>query len=77
MTGLSLGFRLQHVSATVEILPRPHGLAARHGMYTGTKFSTAVPISTGANYDPHGSGIGTSTWSEPGSAAMGKLSVGP
>jgi len=46
-------------------------------MYTGTKFSTAVPSSNGANYDPRGSGIGTSTWSEPGSAAMGELSVGP
>jgi hypothetical protein len=29
MTGLSLDFRLQHVSAAAEILPRPHGLAAR------------------------------------------------
>ena len=29
MTGLSLDVRLQRVSAAVEILPRPHGLAAR------------------------------------------------
>jgi hypothetical protein len=29
ITGLSLDFRLQRVSAAVEILPRPHGLAAR------------------------------------------------
>jgi len=28
-------------------------------------FSTAVPSSNGANYDPHGSGIGASTWPEP------------
>lgn len=35
------------------------------GMYTGTRFSTAVPSSNGANYDPRGSSIGASTWSEP------------
>ena len=35
------------------------------GMYTGTKFSNAVPSSNGANYDPRGSGIGASTCSEP------------
>ena len=29
ITGLSLDVRLQRVSAAVEILPRPHGLAAR------------------------------------------------
>jgi len=29
MTGLSLDFRLQRVSAAEEILPRAHGLSAR------------------------------------------------
>jgi len=36
------------------------------GMYTGSKFSTAVATSNGANYGLRGSGIGTSTWFEPG-----------
>ena len=65
MTGLSLDLRLQHVSAASEILPRPHGLAARLRNVHGNKSSIAVPSSNGANYDPRGSGIGRSTWSEP------------
>jgi len=61
MKALSLEIRLQHVSAEAEISRVRMAYPPDSGIYTGTKFSTAVPSSNGANYDQRGSGIGTST----------------
>jgi hypothetical protein len=78
MTGLSLDFRLQRVSAAVEILPRPHGLAARlRNVHWNQIFDCGSQLERGEL---------RSAWQRhrhvhmvwtAGSAAMGTLSVGP
>lgn len=70
MTGLSLDFRLQRVSAPVEVLPGPHGLAARlRRIHWNQTFDCGSQVERGelrsalaaASARPHGlnGGIGT------------------